>query len=238
MHLVPTLQAIAKANPELNLLDVGAGSGTITASLAKYMPQGHITAVDLSDEVLQRAAKHAEQVGSTNISFQTANVYELPFPDGNFDVVHASQVIAHLDSPVRALKEMLRVTKPGGVVSDKEGVLRTWICYPDLPLITKFQDVLIATHQASGGQISAGAELISWAMKAGASRDQITATMSTWCYSTPDERQMWGEYPRDCARLLLVEADLEHRWLISRACQERRHAEKSDRARYCHRNRS
>ncbi|KAK5114062.1 hypothetical protein LTR85_010368 [Meristemomyces frigidus] len=183
---------MATENPALKMLDVGAGSGTITASLAKYMPQGHVTATDLSEVILERAAKHAEKVGSNNISFQIANVYELPFPDSSFDVVHASQVLAHLDTPVKALTEMLRVTKPGGVVSDKEGVLLTWSCYPDLPAISKFQEMLVATHKSAGGNCNAGTELVSWAMKAGARREQITATMSTWCYSTPDERRVWG----------------------------------------------
>ncbi|KAK4541537.1 hypothetical protein LTR36_007834 [Oleoguttula mirabilis] len=192
MHLVPTLEAMAGLNPGLTLLDVGAGSGTITASLAKYMPQGHITATDISEEILQRAAEYARKAGASNISFEVANVYKLPFPDSSFDVVHASQVLAHLDAPVQALKEMLRVTKPNGVVASKDGVLHTWSVHPDLPAIAKFQEVLVGTMKAAGGQCNAGAELVSWAMKAGASREQITATMSTWCYSTPEERQIWG----------------------------------------------
>ena len=74
MHLIPTLQLMAKDNPKLTLLDVGAGSGTISASLAKYMPEGHITATDLSEDILERAAEYAKSVGVSNISFQPANV--------------------------------------------------------------------------------------------------------------------------------------------------------------------
>lgn len=109
MYLMTPLQSMAKGNPKLTLLDVGAGSGTISASLAKYMPHGHVTATDLSEKILERAADHAKEVGVSNISFQPASVYELPFPDNSFNVVHAHQMLCHLDSPVEALKEMIRV---------------------------------------------------------------------------------------------------------------------------------
>ena len=194
MYLVPTLQLMAKENPKLILLDVGAGSGTITASLANYMPQGQVTAADLSENILERAAEHAKAAGVTNITCKPASIYELPFADASFGVVHASQVLIHLDSPVQALSEMLRVTKPGGVVACRDSAgLSGWPAYPDLPGLTRTFNVLATTHTASGGCSTAGTQLVSWAMKAGANRGQITATMGTWCYSTPEERQMWGE---------------------------------------------
>ena len=109
-YLLPTLVEKARHNPSLTLLDVGAGSGTITASLAPYMPQGKIIATDISNEILQRAKQHAEKVGVGGIvETREANVYELPFKDGEFDVVHASMVLAHLDDPVKAVGEMIRV---------------------------------------------------------------------------------------------------------------------------------
>ena len=100
---------MATLNPHLTLLDVGAGSGTITASLASYMPLGKVIATDLSEEILQKAKRHAEDVGAGNVEIRQANVYELPFRDGTFDVVHASQVLGHLDEPGRAVGEMIRV---------------------------------------------------------------------------------------------------------------------------------
>ncbi|KAI7280538.1 hypothetical protein KC345_g4688 [Hortaea werneckii] len=192
-YLLPTLQQKAKDNPNLSLLDVGAGSGTITASLAKYMPQGQITATDLSEEILPRAKNFADKAGASNISFQQASVYELPFPEGSFDIVHASMVLCHLDSPVQALKEMLRVAKPnGGIVACRESDLRMWSYYPQLSGLGKTHRLLLAVHEAAGGSIDGGAKLVSWAMQTNATREQITASFGTWCYSTPDEREIWG----------------------------------------------
>nr|POE63705.1 putative methyltransferase c1b3.06c [Quercus suber] len=191
-YLLPILQAKAREVPELKLLDVGAGSGTITASLAKYMPHGQITATDLSDEILKSAATHAQKAGVANITFQTADIYKLPFPDNTFDVVHASMVLSHLDAHVDAFKEMLRVTKPGGVVANSESDLRMWCWYPELPGIAKMRDIQNSVHEKGGASSKVGPRLVSYAMQAGAKREQITMSFGTWTYSTPEERDMWA----------------------------------------------
>lgn len=151
-YLIPTLKTKAIGNPNLTLLDVGAGSGTMTASLAKYMPHGHVTGFDLSAEVLKSAAQHAKDVGVKNVSFQTGSVYDLPFEDGAFDVVHTPQMLRHLDSPIQALKELIRVTKPdGGVVAVRETDMRTWSFWPMLPALERFFKIRLATPEANGG---------------------------------------------------------------------------------------
>lgn len=193
-YLLSTLTSKAEKDPNLRLLDVGCGSGTITASLAKYMPAGHITATDVSEEILPRAREFAAEAGASNISFQTADVYSLPFEDASFDIVHASMVLTHLDAPVQALEEMLRVTKPGGgVVACRESDLRMWSYYPPLSGMEKTQKLLLATHEAAGGSVNGAAPLLAWATQAGAKRQQVAISFSTWSYSTPSERRIWGE---------------------------------------------
>ncbi|KAK3697205.1 hypothetical protein LTR37_017606 [Vermiconidia calcicola] len=191
-YLLPTLQMMAEEKPKLTLLDVGAGSGTISTSLARYMPHGQVAGVDLSEDILRSAAQHAEQIGAKNCHFQTGSVYQLPFPDGTFDVVHTHQMLCHLDSPVEALTELLRVTKRGGVVAVRETDMRTWSFWPMLPALERFFKIQLATHEAAGGTNAAGPQLISWALKAGVKRDQVTMTQGSWCYSEPVEKQIWG----------------------------------------------
>jgi SAM-dependent methyltransferase len=199
-YLIPVLEEMTKNHsptasaPYPKLLDVGCGSGTITAAFAKYIPHGHITATDISGEILERAARYVKQkrLPSTLIEFQEASVYELPFADASFDVVHASMVLSHLDRPVQAYKEMLRVLRPHGVMANRESDLRMVSIYPSTPGLEKFQEVLLATMSASGGQVAAGPRLLSWALQAGARREQITAGFGTWSYTTPEEKAMWG----------------------------------------------
>jgi 2-polyprenyl-3-methyl-5-hydroxy-6-metoxy-1,4-benzoquinol methylase len=179
-YLLPRLQHLASQNPNLQILDVGCGSGTITASLVPYLPSnGHITAIDLSPEIVSRASAHAQKLGSAvsdKITFTPASVYILSqtLPKGTFDIVHTSQMLVHLDSPVAALKEM-------------------WSCYPDTETMRAWHRVQLATHEASGGSNAAGPSLVAWAMKAGAKRGDIDASMGAWMYSTEEERRVWGE---------------------------------------------
>lgn len=197
-YILPTLQTLATSNPNLKLLDVGAGSGTITTSIANYLPpSGTITAVDLSPEILSRASQHAQQVGASNITFQQASVYELSktFGENAFDFVHVHQMLCHLDAPVQALAEMLKVVKPGGFVAVREIDMRVWSFYPPESEVMKdWVRVQLATHEAAGGSLAAGPSLVAWAMKAGARREDIQAGMGTWMYSTAEERRIWGGY--------------------------------------------
>lgn len=191
-YLLPTLSSHYAANPSLCLLDVGTGPGTIAADFAQRIPNGHVTATDLSEEVLTKARNYCG-VRLPNITFQQANVFSLPFEDESFDFVHTHQMLCHLHEPVKALKEMLRVTKKGGVLAVKEADLRMWFFYPELPALGKFHDMLCKTHEGNGASTTAGRQLVSWAVKAGAKRSQIKPSFGTACYCDEADRLMWGK---------------------------------------------
>ena len=101
----------------LSVLDIGCGPGTITADLAARVAPGAVTAVDQVADVLDVARAAAVRRNLTNVSFATADVHRLEFPDNTFDVVHAHQVLQHVADPVQALREMRRVCRPGGCVA-------------------------------------------------------------------------------------------------------------------------
>ncbi len=74
--------------------------------------------IDLSASDLQVARERAATLSpSTSMSFQLSAVEKLPYRDDSFDVVTCSEVVEHLPDPDRALREMSRVTKPGGVLA-------------------------------------------------------------------------------------------------------------------------
>src|SRR3978361_1581629 len=75
-YLLPKLQSMKESNPHLKLLDVGAGSGTISGSFAKPIPDGHVTGVELNAGILPRAQALAEKAGVKNIEFQQGSVYK------------------------------------------------------------------------------------------------------------------------------------------------------------------
>lgn len=192
-HLIPIIQERVKTVPNLRLLDVGTGSGTIASSLAKYLPQGHVTATDLSSDIIARATGLAKDAGTTNITFEPANAYELPFEDGSFDIVHTSQMLCHMDQPWNAIREMYRVVKDGGVLSCRDSDLASFVTWPELPGMVRSQDLMCKTHEIAGGSSNGGRKMLSWALRAGVPRNRIDVSYSAWCFSSPDEKKLLGE---------------------------------------------
>src|SRR6478672_2780569 len=82
--------------PDMRLLDVGCGPGSITRGLAERLPAGEVVGLDLSRETLEAARRDATARGLANLRYEEGSVYQLPFPDASFDVVYAHQVLQHL----------------------------------------------------------------------------------------------------------------------------------------------
>ncbi|MET8677410.1 methyltransferase domain-containing protein [Streptomyces sp. NPDC004647] len=181
---------LGELRPGLSVLDVGCGPGTITADLADLVAPGQVTAVDAEPDILGQARSAVDERGLHNVRFATADVQDLAFPDGSFDVVHAHQVLQHVGDPVRALTEMRRVCRPGGIVAarDSDYAAMTW--YPAVPGLDDWRDLYERVARASGGEPDAGRRLLSWAGRAGFT--DVRATAATWCYSTPGERAWWS----------------------------------------------
>jgi SAM-dependent methyltransferase len=183
-YLLPHLK------PGLSVLDIGCGPGTITADLAALVAPGLVTAVDQFGDVLDEARAEAERRNLSNVSFATADVHKLDFPDDAFDVIHAHQVLQHVADPVQALREMRRVCKPGGVVAARDADYAGFIWFPRLPALDLWLDLYQQAARANGAEPDAGRRLLSWAQQAGF--PDVTPTASVWCYATAETREWWG----------------------------------------------
>ncbi|QJU54440.1 methyltransferase domain-containing protein [Herbiconiux sp. KACC 21604] len=177
--------------PGLKLLDVGSGPGTITVDFARRLaPGGSVTGVDASAEIVAQAAEFAAAEGVTNVTFDTGDAYALDFDDDTFDIVHAHQVLQHLADPVAALREFRRVTKPGGVVAARDVDYGGAVVQPPLPGLVRWGEVYDAVHRSNGGDPWAGRALKGWALDAGFTELEVTA--SVWCFASDEERAWWG----------------------------------------------
>jgi SAM-dependent methyltransferase len=181
-YLLPFLQ------PTDRLLDVGAGPGTITADLAGLVRE--VVAVEVHDEAAAITRAGLAERGVTGVEVRVDDVHALSLPDDAFDVVHAHQVLQHVADPVAALREMARVTRPGGVIGVRDSDYAAFAWYPRLPGLDRWLELYQEAARANGGEPDAGRRLLAWAHAAGL--DDLTATASTWCYATPDSRAAWG----------------------------------------------
>ncbi|MEV0263549.1 class I SAM-dependent methyltransferase [Streptomyces sp. NPDC050617] len=181
---------LGSLTPDMRILDVGCGPGTITADLAELVPQGRVTGLEAAAGVLEQARDTVRERGLDNVDFAVGDVHELDFPDDSFSVVHAHQVLQHVGDPVRALAEMRRVCEPGGIVAvrDADYAAMTW--YPQPPALDRWLDLYRRVARANGGEPDAGRRLLSWARQAGLAG--VTASASVWCYATAEEIAWWS----------------------------------------------
>lgn len=181
---------LGSLKPHMRILDIGCGPGTITADLAELVPDGHVTGVDRAPGILDQARATAAERGLGNVEFAVADVHALDFPDDTFCVVHAHQVLQHVGDPVRALREMHRVTKPGGYIAVRDGDYLAMAWYPESAGLDDWLDLYRRVARANGGEPDAGRRLKSWALRAGLT--DITATSSTWTFADTDEIAWWS----------------------------------------------
>lgn len=98
-----------------SVIDLGCGTGEYALWYATHGAR-YVTGVDLSDGSLARAAEQAEQYNVRNVNFIKQDILKLEFPDNHFEYSYSVGVLHHTGDPFLGFQEMVRVTKPGGVV--------------------------------------------------------------------------------------------------------------------------
>jgi len=93
------------------VLEVGVGTGL---SLSAYPRHAHVTGVDLSQPMLDKANERISELGWSHINVMPMNAEELNFPDDSFDIVTSFHVVSVVSNPKRMMSEMARVCRPGG----------------------------------------------------------------------------------------------------------------------------
>ena len=101
----------------LSVLDVASGTGDFAFQISKHENVNHITAMDLSEEMLMIAKRKSENVKSScDTDFLVCDVMHMPFPDDLFSVVTVGFGFRNFVDLERGLSEMIRVAEPGGKV--------------------------------------------------------------------------------------------------------------------------
>lgn len=176
--------------PGQRLLDVGSGSGTITADLAELVAPGQVTALENSDDAIALTRAECDQRWIDNIDFAVGDVHAMNFADDTFDVVHAHQVLQHVADPVQALREMRRVCRPGGIVAARDSDYSAFTWYPEVPELDEWRELYRQVARSNGGEPDAGKHLVAWAHAAGFSH--VWASADAWCFATPGRARFWG----------------------------------------------
>ncbi len=172
------------------LLDVGCGPGTITLDLAEAVGPGIVIGVEDVEEPLTAARNAATRRGDQRTRFELGDAMALPFEDDSFDVVHAHQVLQHLADPVGALREMVRVCRPGGWIAARDADYAAMTWFPELPELEEWRTIYRAAARANGAEPDAARRMRTWAMRAELSSARYTS--SVWNYADSEMCRWWG----------------------------------------------
>lgn len=129
-YMRPVLDRVG-IQPGETVLELGPGPGAFTVDAARRLgPDGKLIAVDIQPEMIAQVQERVSQAGLTNVETHVASAYELPIEDASVDRAFMVTVLPEIPDPVRGLREIRRVLKPGGIVSTTEEFLD-----PDYPRI-------------------------------------------------------------------------------------------------------
>lgn len=156
----------------MNVLDLACGSGVISCEIAKSIDPGEVIGVDLSESMLEQAGKLKEREKIGNLTFQRGSAYELDFPEASFDFVYARLLFLHLADPVKVVKTVCRVLKPGGIFCAVDVDDRWLSVYPEPQSFESFHQSLIIAQQTEGGDPYVGRKLGSYFHQTGLTRVQ------------------------------------------------------------------
>ena len=113
-RLAPLMASFAAVQPEDRVLDVGCGTGALSCAVADAVRSARILGVDPATAFVAQARLDAP---TDRLRFVAGDAQHLPFADGSFDRVVSLLALNFVPDPARALREIIRVTRPGGVIA-------------------------------------------------------------------------------------------------------------------------
>lgn len=159
----------AAPRPGMHVLDLASGTGEPGISIAREVaPNGTVTAVDLSADLLELAAERARKRELTNFAVRQTDAHELPFPDKSFDLASCRFGVMFFRDVPCALGELRRVLKRGG-----RACFVAWAS-PEQPY---WQTTMKVVHEHVGGTMlqAGGADMFRFAKPGSLTRELVAA---------------------------------------------------------------
>ena len=159
------------------VLEAGCGVGAQTVTLASNSPGAEITSVDVSEASVAEAEARVAAAGLTNVRFQQADIFDLPFGPASFDHVFVCFVLEHLRDPIMALQKLKGCLRPGGTITVIEGDHGSTYFHPDSEAAHSAIRCLVELQSRSGGDALIGRALYPLLVDAGFEEVRVSPRM-------------------------------------------------------------
>jgi len=153
--------------PGASVLESGCGVGAQTVTLARNSPGARFTCIDVSSRSLEDARARVRAASIENVTFQEADIFELPFPEESFDHIFVCFVLEHLPRPREALASLRARLKSGGTLTVIEGDHGSTFFHPDDADARRAIDCLVTLQARAGGDALIGRQVFPLLAQAG-----------------------------------------------------------------------
>jgi len=141
------------------ILEAGCGVGAQTKTVAPQNPDCRFVSIDISEASIAEARSMASAQGITNVEFQAANIFALPFTDNSFDHIMLCFVLEHLPETAKALQKLKEKLKPGGTITLIEGDHGSTYFHPESDDAMRAIQCQVDLQKRSGGDANIGRKL-------------------------------------------------------------------------------
>jgi SAM-dependent methyltransferase len=139
--------------------DVGCGTlGILHLLCARVGPNGRVVGIDREQRMVDYGRLVTKQ-RNLPVEFFQEDATNLGLPSNEFDFVHCRTLLLNVADPAAVLAEMVRITRPGGVVAVQEPDAAAWVCDPPHPAFQALRDELVAAYASSGKDFYIGRRL-------------------------------------------------------------------------------
>ncbi len=172
-----------------NCIDLGCGAMGILGPLSRRAgPQGHVVGVDTDAKQLAAARDFIQENKLTNVEILELDAYRTNLLRESFDFTHVRFVFAPAGRDAELLREMLALTRPGGVVAIQEPDATSWNCYPAHPAWGRLKGAIHTAFVHGGGDFSAGQRTFGMLRRARLEDVQIRAAVLAFQDQHPYKR--------------------------------------------------
>lgn len=134
------------------VLDIATGTGLAASRMAAFLPQGHVTGIDMSEGMLQQAEAMRKELGLNNIDYRQMDMTQLDLPEAHYDVINASFAIFFVKDMDFLVRHISTRIKPGGRLLSTHFAAGSMAPMQEL-LMRRLQDYGVEVPQAAWSQL-------------------------------------------------------------------------------------